>query len=223
MSALFDVDSIVNFMAETDQREKMLKLFHGSATVLSTISGNPVHGNLVKSIGDGRALVRFGQQSKQTQSIRDAIVKNGCKGAAVQLSIVRWLFEISYLYHNNCMLLGKWGLLQAVDQAKIAFRSSWSLIVAFTAACIVDLLKLAALDAKQLPGGAVEYNRKWRSLTLEFISHFCDLTANVSNSGSFLAFKFADRTVGLITAFSAIVGIINVWPDIVEKTHAKKK
>uniref|UniRef100_A0A7S1LYE2 Glycosomal membrane protein n=1 Tax=Neobodo designis TaxID=312471 RepID=A0A7S1LYE2_NEODS len=219
MAATADV--AVKFMASAEAREKALKLFTNVARVAHSVSGDAQHVALAKSLSDGRSLLRLVQHGNQLTAIRD-IVARGNLGCQQHLTIVRNVFELGFLCLNNAALFSKWGLMR-IDVRRANYRGTLCLLGVYTVACIVDVLKMIALDAKNLKDGADDYVRQWRRLLLDLARHLCDALASLSQSQLLTGATCSDRTVALLGGASGLAACYINWKSARESLEKKQK
>jgi hypothetical protein len=213
-------DVAVEVMSFADNREKILKCGSGLAQVLASFTNVEAHAKLAKQLSAGRSLLRLGQHGNQLTAIRE-IVNRGRLSLLQQLAVVSYVFELLFLTFNNVALLAKWGFLR-VSAVRADHYGTLSLVALYALASSVDVMKMSALDAKGLPGGAGEYHRLWRRLVLDLLRHVADFIAAVSNANLAGRHKLTPRVVGLLSAFSGGAACYINWQAAKEKVAKKQ-
>ena len=196
---------LINLLATTDGRDKLMKGFSSLAKLLAAQSGSKDQAKLSASVSEGRSLFRMVGWVNNGVKIRGEVF-SGKADAWNYAMALRLLGDAIYCINDNIAYVLKYlGTDKAAVQEAVR-RSFVGMFWGFLLAVIIDIRALLVLDPKQ-----ENYKAAWRARVLILTRDFCDFLNALSSVKYIASFELSPSSSGALGVISATVATFENW------------
>jgi hypothetical protein len=206
---------IVDLLATTEGRDKLLKGLSAGLRVLSEYTGSADQKKMASSVSEARSIMRLVGVANNTAKIRDIVVAGRFKFADVAM-IIRILGDAVYSTHDNMAYFGKYLKWNPSTVSTLVARSFVGMFWGFLFAVIVDVQALVSMDRNN-----ASFKRDWRARILLLVRNVCDLLAAFSNVKFVKSFNLTPAQSGALGVVSAVISSYENLNKAIDKQGKK--
>lgn len=207
--------AIVDLLATTEGRDKLLKGLASGMRIVAERSGDKNHKSFAGSVSEARSILRLGGAAANAAKIRD-LVAGGKVTAADGAMVLRLLGDAVYSVNDNVAYLGKYLKWDAAVVKSAVDRSFVGMFWGFLIAVLLDVYALVVMDR-------AASREKWRARVLLLTRNTCDMIAALNNVKYIKSLNLSGTQVGTLGVISAAVSTYENWNKALEKQQPAKK